>query len=117
TADAYFNSAGQPLIVSAPGILSNDSVSGGFTLTAVLDTDVSHGNLTFNSNGSFNYTAAAGFSGVDSFTYHTLDSNSVSSPIVTVQITVINLTIDSFTPSSAAAGQQLANAQITGSGF
>jgi VCBS repeat-containing protein len=56
-------------------------------LTAVLDTNVSHGTLTLNSNGSFTYIPTGNYNGSDSFTYHANDGT-VDSNIVTVTITV-----------------------------
>jgi hypothetical protein len=56
-------------MVFTPGILSNDNDSGGGQMTVTLGTDVANGTLTLNSDGSFSYTPAAGFSGTDTFTY------------------------------------------------
>ena len=44
------------LNVSAPGVLANDSDAEGSSLSAVLVSGVSHGTLTLNSDGSFQYT-------------------------------------------------------------
>jgi VCBS repeat-containing protein len=43
------------------------------SLTAVKDTNPAHGTATVNSDGSFTYTATAGYFGNDSFTYHISD--------------------------------------------
>ena len=59
--------------IAAPGVLGNDTDPDSDPLTAVLDTDVSNGTLTLNSDGSFSYTRNSGFSGTDSFTYHASD--------------------------------------------
>lgn len=68
--DFYQTQTTTPLIVTAPGVLGNDILpQGAGTLTAVLMTDVTHGTLEFNSDGSFNYTADSGFSGDDTFIY------------------------------------------------
>ena len=42
-------------VITASGVLSNDIDLDGDPLTAVLDTDVTSGTLTLNSNGSFDY--------------------------------------------------------------
>lgn len=68
-ADGYRTGVNTPLDVPAEGVLDNDSDVDGNLLTAVLVADVSHGNLTLNSNGSFSYSPTANFRGVDSFTY------------------------------------------------
>ncbi|MFO1152004.1 MAG: VCBS domain-containing protein [Alsobacter sp.] len=50
-------------------VLANDTIPDGATIKARLVSDVSHGALTFNADGSFVYTPAANWSGADSFTY------------------------------------------------
>src|SRR5205823_6430639 len=67
--DSYAARKNVPLSVAAPGVLSNDTDAGGFGLTAVLVSGPSHGTLTLNTDGSFTYTAATGYTGSDSFTY------------------------------------------------
>jgi hypothetical protein len=71
--DLYTTPMNTPLNVPAPGVLANDSDAAGHPLTAVLVTDVSHGALTLNANGSFLYTPAIGFTGVDQFEYQAFD--------------------------------------------
>lgn len=88
-ANAYATTQDTPLIVNAPGVLGNDSDVDGQGLTAVLDTTVSQGTLSFNADGSFVYTPTAGFQGEDSFTY-TADDGLDSSNVATVTITVEN---------------------------
>src|SRR5688572_21312696 len=51
------------LAVAAPGVLANDSDSNGDALTVRLDRNAAHGTLTLQSNGSFSYAPAAGFTG------------------------------------------------------
>ena len=53
------------------GVLVGDTNGGSGTLTAVRTggNGPSHGSVTLNANGSFTYTPAADYSGVDSFTY------------------------------------------------
>ena len=76
-----FNVAkGTPLTVSAPGLLANDTDPEGNSLTAVLVSGPAHGSVVLNPNGSFTYTAAAGYNGPDSFTYNANDGTSSSSP-------------------------------------
>jgi VCBS repeat-containing protein len=72
--DSYDVNEGATLTIAAPGVLGNDSDPGSLALTAVLGTGPSHGTLTLNSNGSFTYAPAAGFSGTDSFTYTAHDA-------------------------------------------
>ena len=69
------------------GVLSNDFDTDGDPLTAVLDTNVSHGSLTLNADGSFAYTPTPGFNGTDSFTYHANDGAGDSN-VATVTVEV-----------------------------
>jgi VCBS repeat-containing protein len=87
--DNFTATAGTPLTIAAPGILSNDTDIENNTLT-VLTTPVSgvaHGTLTLNADGSFTYTPEAGFTGTDTFTYRLNDGTDPSQP-GTVTITV-----------------------------
>ncbi|MCH8043065.1 MAG: tandem-95 repeat protein, partial [Planctomycetes bacterium] len=72
--------------VAAPGVLANDSDVEGDPLTAELVDDVSAGQLTFSSDGSFSYTAPAAEGDV-TFTYRAHDGAAFSS-IVTVTLSV-----------------------------
>lgn len=88
TNDSYETDEDTVLETVAPGVLANDDdADEGSALTAELDTDVAHGELTLNDDGSFTYTPDADFNGVDSFTYHANDGDADSST-VTVTITV-----------------------------
>ena len=86
--DNYATDINTQLNVAAAGVLANDSdpveQSG---ITAVLVSDVSHGDLTLNADGSFTYNPDAGFAGTDSFTYKANDGTDDSN-IVTVSIDV-----------------------------
>ncbi|HEB83278.1 MAG TPA: hypothetical protein ENJ11_10490, partial [Gammaproteobacteria bacterium] len=58
------------LSIAAPGVLGNDTDDGKLQpLTASLVSDVSHGSLTLNPDGSFEYTPDTDFTGSDSFSY------------------------------------------------
>ena len=64
----------QTLLVEGPGVLENDTFDGepAEDAGAVIDlviSDVTHGTLILNSDGSFSYDPFADFPGVDSFTY------------------------------------------------
>src|SRR5213075_3203231 len=54
--DAYTTPEDTTLIVSAPGVLDNDTDVDGDPLTAVLVNGPAHGTLSLNSDGSFTYT-------------------------------------------------------------
>jgi len=88
--DSYSGNAGQALTVTAAqGVLANDTDPNGYPLTAGVVSGTSNGTLTFNPDGSFNYTPNQGFAGTDSFTYEANDGISNSNP-ATVTITVTN---------------------------
>ncbi len=58
------------------------------SLTAQLVSNVSHGTLILNTNGTFTYTPATNFNGADSFTYQAKDSLGGVSNTATVTINV-----------------------------
>ena len=87
TADAYSTFENATLDIAAPGVLTNDTDSDSDPLTAILDTDVSHGALTLQADGGFTYLPSTDYTGGDSFTYHANDGIDDSS-IVTVSLSV-----------------------------
>ena len=86
--DAFSMAEDTALTVAAPGVLGNDADPDGDPLTAALVAGPSHGTLTLNGNGSFNYTPAGNFTGSDSFTYRASDGTLTSNPAtVTISVT------------------------------
>jgi VCBS repeat-containing protein len=85
--DAYSTDEDSILIVPAPGVLMNDNDVNGDGLTAVLDTAPTHGTVTLNSDGSFNYVPDDDYNGSDSFTYHADDGTNEGN-VATVTITI-----------------------------
>ena len=73
TGESYSTDYGVPLVVAAPGLLSNDTDHDSPSLTAELMSEPAHGTLLLNANGSFTYTPNAGFFGPDEFTYRARD--------------------------------------------
>jgi len=68
--DRYFGVAGAPLsVAAADGVLANDRDPDGHSLSVRVIDDPTHGTLMLEANGSFAYTPAANFNGIDSFTY------------------------------------------------
>jgi len=76
-------------IPAAEGVLANDTDADGDTLTALLVTNVSHGTLVLNGDGSFSYTPTFGYESTDSFTYYARDGRA-ESLTQTVTITVLS---------------------------
>lgn len=70
----------------AVGVLDNDSDPGGIR-NVVKVTDPAHGAVILSADGSFYYTPAADFNGVDSFTYK-INNGSADSNVALVEITV-----------------------------
>jgi len=107
-ADFHVTNEGSPLVVTAPGLLGNDSDPNSRPLTALLDSGPAHGTLLLETNGGFSYTPAAGFYGTDSFTYRSHNGSSAS-PAATVSLTVNEVIpvpvalADSFSTSENAA--------------
>ena len=117
--DAYTTDEDIPLVVSAPGVLGNDTDFESDPLTAVVDTAPANGTLVLNADGSFTYTPNPDFNGTDTFTYHANDGLSDSNA-ATVSITVDAVNdVPSFTvgPDETVlegAGAQTVNPWATG---
>ncbi len=67
--DNYRGNRDNALTIAAPGVLANDSDANGDAITARVAGAPANGTLTLQSNGSFTYTPASGFTGTDTFTY------------------------------------------------
>ncbi|CAA6677916.1 MULTISPECIES: Ig-like domain-containing protein [unclassified Lentimonas] len=90
--DIYLIVENQARSISAPGVLQNDYDADGDALVATLVTEPSSGTLTFDADGSFDYTPATDFTGDVSFTYKADESTSsdlYSSNVVTVTLQVV----------------------------
>lgn len=86
TDDTYSVSNGQPLD-DLIGVLINDSDAELDAIIAVLSTSPSNGTVVLNPDGTFTYTANAGFAGIDTFTYLPSDGSALGSP-TTVTLSV-----------------------------
>jgi RHS repeat-associated protein len=85
--------------LSGTGVLANDDDPDGNPMTSHLLTDVAHGTLTLNADGSFSYSPTRDFFGVDGFTYYASDGTDDSSAAdVTVEVLPVN------DPPTAVAG-------------
>jgi hypothetical protein len=101
--DSYSARRDDAITVAAPGVLANDSDANGDAMTVRLASDVAHGTLTLQSNGSFTYTPASGYTGADAFTYIASDA-ARDSTAATVAIAVGEapaLFSDSFTRATS----------------
>ncbi len=86
--DEYGVPFDQPLEVEPSGVLDNDTLDGEPAgengATAELLSDVSHGALLLDPNGSFTYTPDSSFDGSDAFTYRAVFSTSSSEATATL---------------------------------
>ncbi|MEO8614255.1 MAG: DUF642 domain-containing protein, partial [Luteolibacter sp.] len=87
-ADSYSATQDTPLVVTVPGVLTNDTDAESSPLTAVLSAGPATGNLVLNPDGGFTYTPVTGFTGPVSFTYRASDG-ALNSNVVTVSINVV----------------------------
>jgi VCBS repeat-containing protein len=95
TDDDYSTNEDTPLTVTAAGVLANDTDVDANPLTAVLVSGPSHGSLTLNADGSFNYIPSPNYSGLDSFAYRANDGSADSNAAtVTLRITGTPIAID-----------------------
>ena len=86
--DTYSVDEDQSLTVNvADGVLENDNDADGESLSVTLVSDVAHGTLNLDADGSFSYTPDDDYHGTDSFTYRANDGLA-NSAIATVTITV-----------------------------
>lgn len=92
--DSYSINEDQVLSIGAPGLLANDTETGGFTLQVKeVVKQPAHGLVIVKPDGSFTYTPSHLFSGSDSFTYKDNDGNTDSNE-ATVTITVNQVAFD-----------------------
>jgi LPXTG-site transpeptidase (sortase) family protein len=90
TDDAYSTPEDTTLNIPAAGVLVNDSTVDGFG-TLTVDTDVAHGSLALNNNGSFTYIPDANFNGSDEFIYTLCDSGGdCADGTVTLTVSSVN---------------------------
>ena len=82
------------------GVLANDTDPNGLSLTTALVAGPANGQVTLNADGSYTYTPAAGYSGLDSFTYQDSDG-SLTSNTATVSLSVA---AERIIPRKAIAG-------------
>lgn len=89
--DSYSMDRDTTLTVAAPGVITNDTDPEGDPLTVVVVDNPTHGSVTLNVDGSFDYTPISSYFGSDSFTYKANDGHSDSNT-ATVNITVNDVT-------------------------
>jgi VCBS repeat-containing protein len=88
--DSYSTPEDTVLNVPAPGVLSNDFDVDGDMLMASLVSGASNGTVLLDSDGSFTYTPAPNFNGMDSFVYESDDGDSAVTATVEITVTPVN---------------------------
>jgi CSLREA domain-containing protein len=89
-ADGFSTAEDTPLIVTAPGLLANDTDPDNDVITATLITTPAHGALALTPNGALSYIPNANYYGPDSFSYRVGDG-SLTSANASVTLTVISV--------------------------
>ncbi|HET7180669.1 MAG TPA: Ig-like domain-containing protein [Candidatus Limnocylindrales bacterium] len=89
-ADKFQALKNETLVISAPGVLSNDGDIDGDSLTAVKVNNPTHGVVVLAADGSFSYTPATNFTGTDTFSYQASDGEDMSpTRVVTITVTSV----------------------------
>ncbi len=102
--DVFTTPAGTALTVPAAGLLANDSDPEGAPMTATVFGQPLHGTVTVAADGSFVYTPAEGFTGMDAFMYRTSDGTNWSAmAAVTVYVTPAEAPAEAPTPDPEPA--------------
>lgn len=113
--DSYTVAVNTQLVVSAPGVLSNDTEFDGDVVTASLVSNVAQGSLNLSPDGSFTYDPPTDFVGIISFTYQAVDVDGASS-VVSVDLTVLDpassLTVEEVNQMQTDLGITLSQQEI-----
>jgi hypothetical protein len=109
--DVYSTGEDRGLVVDAvaDGLLANDDDIDGDALTASLSAGPEHGSLQLNDDGTFTYTPARDFYGVDTFIYVASDGTLTSEPAtVTISVLSDGLSADfSWNPEAPIEGAEV----------
>jgi probable HAF family extracellular repeat protein len=114
--DTYQAAYATTLNVAAPGLLANDVHTLGAS-THIQTEPANASSFTLNTDGSFSYTPAVGFSGNDSFTYVDLTGSDSYSQPATVNIAVASHLAVLHPSNSVPAGSPGFSMTLTGAGF
>jgi Ca2+-binding RTX toxin-like protein len=100
------------VVDAASGVLANDTDADGDALTASIVANATSGTVTLNTDGSFNYSPNANFSGSDSFTYVANDGQDDSNT-ASVSITVAAVADAPTVTTSDATGNENSNVALS----
>ncbi|MEP7762323.1 Ig-like domain-containing protein [Sanguibacter sp. 25GB23B1] len=99
--------------LTATTVLANDSDPNGDPLSAVLVAGPSNGVLDLRTDGTFDYTPAGNFNGVDTFTYQASDGTDLSA-VTTVTLTVGPVADAPFFAAPVVAATLVEDTQLVG---
>jgi uncharacterized repeat protein (TIGR01451 family) len=104
--DVYSAAKNTPLVVGAPGVLTNDTGLPAPTAVPIAAGPTTQGGtVTLNADGSFTYNPAAGFEGADSFTYTATNGLLPNdTALVTINVDAAP-SVTSTTPTNGATDQ------------
>ena len=105
--DSFSLDEDSPLSISGPGVMANDTDADGETLTSSVVSGPLHGSLTLSPDGSFTYTPAENFHGVDGFSYL------VSDGATTSNVATVTLVVNSLNDLPVAAADAYSTAEDT----
>ncbi|MBN1656880.1 MAG: tandem-95 repeat protein, partial [Anaerolineae bacterium] len=89
--DGYATDEDTPLLViSATGVLANDSDVDGDDLTVITHTQPASGTVTLLATGAFTYTPAADWNGIVTFTYVVSDGALTDTGMVSITVNPVN---------------------------
>nr|WP_264002216.1 Ig-like domain-containing protein [Mycolicibacterium bacteremicum] len=98
--------------VTAGGTFTGADVDTGASLSYTLQNQAVHGTVTVNSDGTWTYTPATNYHGIDTFTYTITDGQAISTPVtVTVTVTAVN---DAPTGTTGLSGSGSEDTTLTG---
>lgn len=109
-ADSYSLDEDSTLVVSAAGVLANDTDADS-AISSILVSGPAHGTLSFNADGSFVYAPDENYNGSDSFAYRASDG-ALDSAVATARLTInaVNdapLAALSASPVTATEGEEV----------
>jgi hypothetical protein len=84
--NTYTTTEGVPVTIVPAGVLGNDSDDDSPIWGVLVTGSANGGTVQFNADGSFTYTPAAGFAGIDTFTYGATDSQATTNATVTIEV-------------------------------
>ena len=110
--DSYVVTQSTPTRIDAPGVLGNDAgLPDPWVIAFSGPTD--HGSVSISADGSFTYTPAADYNGLDSFTYTAANGIGSATALVSLTVDILPAVIGTMPANGAIVSSASANAIIT----